>query len=410
MSAPPPATPGPDTPARPPRPRLAFVVNTLTPYRVESQMRVKHEIPQFDIDTYIHWDVTKNPWVYKELPDIGVVTFKNAIYGSGFKDPRLFWGDWKIGGEIIRLLRRARPTAVVVGGYGYPAPFRVMLWCKLRRIPVMMWGDSNIHSDVLKGWKGVLKQLGVPLVVRLFNALLVCGENGVRYYLRYRVPRDRIFFSPVEPDYKLIEATTPEQIARVGATYGLARGRRRLVICSRLVPVKAVDQGIDAFCQVAYQRPEWDLVILGDGPLREMLEERVPGPLRDRVIFAGFQDDQSVVNAVYKQSDVLLHPAVWEPWGVVILEAAAAGLAIITTRVVGAAHEFARDGINGRVTRPNDRRDLARAILEVTDPAKIDGLKAASLRLSAEFRRDHDPVVGLRNALTRCGVRVVPGT
>jgi glycosyltransferase involved in cell wall biosynthesis len=391
-------------PAPDPRPRLAFVVNTLTPYRVQSQLRAKLELPQFDIDTYIHWDVSKNLWVYKDMPDIGVVTFDHAVDGKDFGKVSYFTGDWKTGGRIIRRLRERPPAAVIACGYGYPAPFRVMLWCKRKRIPVLMWGDSNIHSDNLTGLKGLIKQLVIPPVVSMFSAILICGENGVRYYQRYGVPRDRIFFSPVEPDYSLIDQTTQEEVREAGERFGLAPGRRRLVVCSRLVPVKAVDQAIDAFAMIAYRRAEWDLVILGDGPLRASLEARVPSPLLDRVIFAGFQDNQRVVNAVYRQSDVLLHPATCEPWGVVILEAAAAGLAIVTTRVVGAQHELAQDGVNGRVIRPGDRRGLARALLDVTHPDRIDGYKAASRRVSAEFRRDHDPVEGLAAALARVGV------
>jgi Glycosyl transferases group 1. len=65
------------------------------------------------------------------------------------------------------------------------------------------------------------------------------------------------------------------------------------------VPVKAVDQAIDAFASVAYRLPDLDLVIVGDGPLREELKERVPGPLASRVIFAGFFDKQERAGFVW---------------------------------------------------------------------------------------------------------------
>ncbi|MCC6950503.1 MAG: glycosyltransferase family 4 protein [Phycisphaerales bacterium] len=390
---------------------LAFVVNTLTPYRIQSQLRFKHELPGWDVKTYIHWDVSKNLWVFKNPPDIGLVTFDGAVDVSSFGTWAHFSGDWRTGGKIIQRLEQDRPAAVIACGYGYPAPLRVLLWCKRNRIPVFLWGDSNIHADNPSGLKGLVKQLGVPRVVKLFNAYLVCGGNGRAYYLRYGAAPDRIFPCPVEPDYSLIESATDQEMAAARTSLGLTEGRRRIVVCSRLVPVKAVDQAIDAFAAVAARRPEWEMVILGDGPLRASLEARVPSSCLDRVIFAGFQDDQRVVNAVYRQSDVLLHPATWEPWGVVILEAAAAGLAIITTRVVGAALELAQDGVNGRLVRPLDRRGLTRALLDTTDPANIDRYKAGSRRLSADFRREQDPVRGLAGALACVGLatRAEPG-
>ncbi|MCE7973305.1 MAG: glycosyltransferase [Leptolyngbya sp. PLA1] len=383
---------------------LAFVVNTLTPYRIQSQLRFKHELPGWDVKTYIHWDVSKNLWVFNNPPDIGLETFDGAVDVSTFGTWAHFSGDWRTGGKIIEKLEEARPAAVVACGYGYPAPLRVLLWCKRKRIPVFLWGDSNIHADNPSGLKGLIKQLGVPRVVRLFNAYLVCGGNGRSYYLRYGAAPDRIFPCPVEPDYSLIDSATEPEMADARAKLGLDRDRRRIVVCSRLVPVKAVDQAIDAFAAIAARRPDWEMVILGDGPLRASLEARVPSSCLNRVIFAGFQDDQRVVNAVYRQSDVLLHPATWEPWGVVILEAAAAGLAIVTTRVVGAALELAQDGVNGRLVRPLDRRGLARALLDVTDAANIDRYKRESRRLSADFRREQDPVRGLAGALARVGL------
>lgn len=391
-------------PARTGKPRLAFVVNNLTPYRVQSHMRVKNEIPRFDVDTYITWDTSRNLWVYKDLPDIGVVTFKDAIAESQMGTLDYYVGDWRTGKNIIRHLERTRPAAVVACGYGYPSLFRVILWCRRTNTPCLLWSDSNIVGDVQPRLKGLVKNVVVKWIVRRLSAVLVCGHNGERYYARYGAPQSKMSFFPVEPDYNLIDRTPPRLIQETMAKFKLDPARRRLLVCARLVDVKAIDQAIDAFVAIAYKRPNLDLVIVGNGPLKALLDSRVPSTLRERVIFAGFFDKQEIVNSFYRSCDVLLHPARYEPWGLVILEAAAAGLAIITTSAVGSAGELALDGVNGRVIRPNDRRALADAILHVTDESRLESMKAASRQVSRHFRESHDPVQGLAIALRRIGL------
>ncbi len=384
--------------------RVAFVANNLTPYRVQAHVRFKREIPGLEIRTLITWDISRNLWVYQDMPDIGVTTYPGAIAESMIGSIDYYVNDYRTGGRVIADLESWKPDALVVCGYGYPAMLRVLRWARARRLPTLLWTDSNVHSDSASGFKRVVKNALVRRVVRGCDALLVCGENGARYWHRYGADPGRMFRLPIDPDYDLIERTPDELVREVARIHDLRPGRRRFLVCARLVPVKAIDQAIDAFCAIARKRDDVDLVILGNGPLRAELQGRVPSPLRERVRFAGFQDRQEVVNAFYRLCDVLVHPATWEPWGVVLLEAAAAGLAIVTTSVVGAAPEAAHDGVNAVVIRPNDRRALMRAMMTVTEPGRLEAMKAASLRVSAHQRETCDPVRGLRDALTKAGV------
>jgi glycosyltransferase involved in cell wall biosynthesis len=85
----------------------------------------------------------------------------------------------------------------------------------------------------------------------------------------------------------------------------------------------------------------------------------------------------------------------------VINESAAAGMAIVATRVVGAAPELVRDGVNGRIVPPGDPGAMAAALRDATDPATLRRMRAASAQVLEQWRSAGDPVAGLRRALGR---------
>jgi glycosyltransferase involved in cell wall biosynthesis len=102
---------------------------------------------------------------------------------------------------------------------------------------------------------------------------------------------------------------------------------------------------------------------------------------------------------------VFILPSSYEPWAVVVCEAAAAGLAIVASRIVGAAGELCREGVNGRLFTPGSVEELAQALLEVTASEEIvAAMGRASLEVLDDWRRRGDPVQGVRLALAHVGL------
>src|SRR5206468_849571 len=105
------------------------------------------------------------------------------------------------------------------------------------------------------------------------------------------------------------------------------------------------------------------------------------------------------LTAIYKLSDVLVLPSDYEPWAVVINEAAAAGLAIVCTDVVGAAAELVRNSLNGYTFPPGELEAFTKRLRQSAPEERIEQLKAASAGVLSDWRRRADPVDGLRAAL-----------
>jgi glycosyltransferase involved in cell wall biosynthesis len=386
-------------------PEVAIVVNSLPPYRLHVHQRVAREMGQeillhtvctHEVD-YLH--------PYRPTPEINTISFGPGQPFTRQLKVRYVWSEWRKAGRIIRWLATSRINAVVLLGYNDAGRIRILRWCYRRGLPCLLFGDSNIRSDRTNGPVALMKGLLVPRFVRWATALLVCGRLGRQYWAKYGATSDRMFDFPYEPDYELIQNLSTEKIALVRERFGFRADRRRIVFAGRFIKAKQPRLLIEAFAEIAKQRPNWDLVMVGaEDPIlshrgRLPLEKWVPAELRGRVIFTGFQEEQWVVSAIYRASDVLCLPSDNEPWALVINEAVAAGQAIVASEVVGAAAELVRDGINGRVVPSRDLKSLVEALLDVTSANRIDAMRANSAAVLADWRKRGDPIDGLRSAL-----------
>jgi glycosyltransferase involved in cell wall biosynthesis len=378
------------------RPLVAIIANVQTPYRAHLHRRLVREIPEVRIASLFTHDQPDQAWEARPDPEINPVEFGCGEPVSEQGKPSRWWSDWRKGGRMIRWLRENHAAAVLVGGYNDPSRVRVIAWCARAGVPCFLYADSNVHGDGARGWKRAVKRAVLGRLVRRCAGVMPCGSLGAEYFRRYGAREGRLFYFPYEPDYGAIRSVPPERVAEACAQHGLDRARRRAVVCARLLKWKRVDLAVHAFAAVADDRPEWDLLVIGDGPERAALEALVPPPLRGRVRFLGFIGQGATIAAIERASDVLLCPSDAEPWGVVINEAVAAGMAVIATETVGAAAELVRDGVNGRLVPVADEAALARALREVTDPGRLGPMRAASAGVLEQWRRTADPVDAVR--------------
>ncbi|MEO0913564.1 MAG: glycosyltransferase family 4 protein, partial [Pseudomonadota bacterium] len=167
------------------------------------------------------------------------------------------------------------------------------------------------------------------------------------------------------------------------ARYAEARrgeGPLRALFIGRLAAVKGVPVLLEALRDV----PEVALTLIGDGPERAALEAEA-GPLGDRVTFLGYRSQAEVAEAL-AEVDLLVLPSFAEGVPVVLMEAMAAGLPVISSRVAGIP-ELVEDGVSGLLLPPGDAAALAEALRALAaDPARRAAMGAAGCaRVEAEF-------------------------
>lgn len=166
----------------------------------------------------------------------------------------------------------------------------------------------------------------------------------------------------------------------------VGRRGRRILFVGRLAAVKGLPVLFDALVRLAPDFPDLAVTLIGDGPERQGLEgEAAALGLAGMVEFAGYQG-QSGVAAALAESDLLVLPSFAEGLPVVLMEALAAGLPVVTTRIAGVA-ELVEDGISGFLVPPGDAAALAEKLaILLADPALRAAMgKAGRARVRAGF-------------------------
>lgn len=136
---------------------------------------------------------------------------------------------------------------------------------------------------------------------------------------------------------------------------------KALLFVGRLAGVKGVPVLLDALQMLGDKHPDLSLTFTGDGPERQNLQARATEMgLANVTNFVGYKSQDEVAQAL-KATDIFVLPSFAEGVPVVLMEAMAAAVPVITTHVAGIP-ELIENGVHGFLTHPGDAYSLASAI------------------------------------------------
>jgi glycosyltransferase involved in cell wall biosynthesis len=272
---------------------------------------------------------------------------------------------------------------------------------RLRGIPYVV----TLHGGFFEVPKGEMDQMLAPIQNRpewgrVFGAFLgarrvledaaavVCVGGDEYVAAQAKLPGQRVELIPNGVD---CEAFAQGDAAGFRAAHGLATDRRIILCVSRIDYQKNQIGLVDALAQVATQVPTVHLVLLGPVTVagyHERLLNRVRElGLTDRVtLIPGLRPDDPMLPAAYHAAEVFCLPSLHEPFGIVILEAWAAGRPVVASRV-GGIPSFTQDGEDVIQAQPGDTADLAARLIQVMGDPRLAGRLAAAGQ--AKARRDY---------------------
>lgn len=279
------------------------------------------------------------------------------------------------GFRVLRLLERLRPD-IVHAHFGYDA---VLIADAARRcgIPLVV----TLHgTDILRDWQG-----------------WASGDEG--FFFRFYPAKMRRLFTDEQTHFIAVSDALRRAAIKQGAPAdrlhlaytGVAlddfaavqHGPDRtptVLFVGRLVGFKGCEVLVRAMAQVQAVVPGVQAVVAGDGPLRGELE-KLASNLKANVRFAG-RVDQGEVRRLLGEATVFCLPSLTEPdgvfeaFGMVMLEAQAAGVPVVTSAKAGP--EAVIDGKTGLLFAERDVDGLARQLIELcTDPSRCAAMGEA---------------------------------
>ena len=266
-----------------------------------------------------------------------------------------------------------RPDAILLFGYAYASHLRLILWARLRGVPLVFRGDSHLLGRRSPGW-GRTRLL--RLLYRQFAAVTWVGQANRDYFATLGVPSGRLFFAPHAVNDELFDPTKAEHQTAANALrrdLGLAPTTRVVLFAGKLLPAKQPRELLEAFLDL--NLPATALVMVGDGPERAALQERARVVPAGRVYFLPFAN-QSEMPARYLLADIFALPSRgwYETWGLAVNEAMHMGLPCLVSDRVGCQHDLVTDGETGWVFRADDAAHL-RAKLALALTADLTAFK-----------------------------------
>ena len=247
--------------------------------------------------------------------------------------------------------------AIIVAGYSSPTVILAMLWMRLRRIPFYMEIDGGLIRQDGRG-KYLLKRT----LVRLANRWLSTGKYPTEYLVHYGADPAKITEYPFSSLYArdiLPGVVSGEKKRELRERLGIPEKKMILAI-GQFIPRKGFDVLLHAAKQLDANT---GIYIVGGEATPEYLTMRQELGLTN-VHFLGFKPREQLAD-YYQAADVFTLPTREDIWGLVVGEAMAYGLPVVTTDRCVAGLELVEDGVNGYVVPVDDPEALGEKIAAV---------------------------------------------
>jgi len=291
----------------------------------------------------------------------------------------------ELGRAFWSALEQANPDVVAVNGWNNFGSLIAARCCVRRGIPMVVMSESARQDEPRTWWKEMMKRR----IVDLYSAALVGGQLHVDYLAELGMPRERVFtgYDVVDNDYfaqRALEIRNSK--LEIREKYGLPENY--FLASARFIEKKNLPRLIRAYAEYRQRSSgdaPWELVLLGDGPLRETLNSQLSTlNLHAYVHLPGFRP-YGELPVYYALAKALVHPSTTEQWGLVVNEAVASGLPVIVSNRCGCVPELVQD--NGFTFDATDEHELASRLLEMASLSYHD-LKQfgeASSRIAERF-------------------------
>jgi glycosyltransferase involved in cell wall biosynthesis len=299
--------------------------------------------------------------------------------------------------SISKALDEFGPEVVFIPGWSNKPALSALIWADAAGVPAILMSDSQAIDFRRSWWKEKIKR---SLLIG-FSGAIVAGKSHAAYAQQLGVDPQAIRHGYDVVDNKYFEEGAEAARAskvQVMQAYGLPE--KYFIVSARFIEKKNLPLLLEAYARYRNAlagSTAWDLVILGNGELRQQIVDRIRAlALESNVHLPGFRQ-YGDLPSYYGLAQALILPSKSEQWGLVVNEAMASRLPVLISERCGSATDLVKPGLNGFTFAPDDIDGLSDQMIRLTE-MPTEQLMAMGAR-SSQIIANWSPTVFRDNAL-----------
>ncbi len=310
---------------------------------------------------------------------------------------------WPLGAETRSDLEAFKPDIIHVSSPDLLGQSAVK-WARKRGLPVVASMHTRFDTYLRYYRMGLFEPLMRHIMRRFYNSAdvaLAPNLTTLQDMLKLDLGRDiRIWARGIESGI----FTPKRRDMAWRQSLGIADNEVVIGFLGRLVLEKGLDSFADTLRLLSERQIPHRVLIVGDGPARERLREKLPS-----AIFVGFKSGEALGQAAASM-DIFFNPSISEAFGNVMLEAMASGLPVVAARAPGGA-DLVKHGVTGQLLAPGDTNDFAEALqlyCQSTDLRHAHGKAGLSASASYDWETVNQAAIDVYQELVAAAQRGRP--
>jgi len=284
---------------------------------------------------------------------------------------------------ILKAIQAFNPAVVNLTGYYDIASWTILFYCKLKGIKTILSNESTANDHD----RNTLKEYLKALIINKFDGYFNFGTLSENYILSLGISSKKMLVKLNCVDNKALNEIYLKYLPdRIQSQKILEISPKNFIFVGRLIDFKNLYYFLEAFKEAQTRSSyAWGLIILGDGELKEDLQQFIINHNIQNVHFQSSVSWQKVPEYL-ALSNVLVLPSYSEPWGLVVNEAMACGLPVVVSDKCGSAVDLVKNGENGFTFSPKNKKQLTNILLKfMNNEVDAEQMGLASQRIIKEY-------------------------
>lgn len=357
---------------------VGIIHNIISPYRIPLFKSISGHN---EIDLTVYYCSESHDHRKWDIPDSD--TYQHEILNGISFDTKYVPFTYHINPSIIRNIYDDGLDILIIGGCSDFTTQIGYFTAKILDIPVILWSEQISESQ------SYINAINYPIkkwIASNANSLIVPGQHAKRFHTQLGATPDKIFFAPniIQNEKYIKKSQNYSQYAEdIKRAHGL-ENKTIILFVGQLIHRKGVKFLLQAYKKLQQDRSDVALLIVGDGIKRKKFEDMATNGGIDNIWFTGWvSETQKLI--YYALSDLFVLPTREDLAPLVLNEAMASGLPVITTDAVGTSEDMIEGGKNGYIVPSEDSNMLYKRMGQLVDkPAQLSSMGERSREIIQE--------------------------